>query len=158
MRHARCVEQLTIGAVATRSGVAVSALRYYEQLGLIASSRTAGGQRRYHQHVLRRIAVIQAGQRVGLPLSRIQQAFAGLPPDKAPTRAAWTRLSREWRASIQTRIAELERLRDDLDGCIGCGCLSLRRCALYNPGDQAATEGPGARLLRQTSNSENTRS
>lgn len=140
---------ISIGEVSARSGLAVSAVRYYEQLGLIASTRTPGGQRRYERHVLRRLAVIQAGQRCGLPLERIQDAFAGLPAQSAPTRADWTRLSRQWRTGIQARIDELERLRDDLDGCVGCGCLSLRRCSLYNPADAARQEGPGPRILRE---------
>jgi MerR family redox-sensitive transcriptional activator SoxR len=140
---------LSIGEVSARSGVAISAVRYYEQIGLIASTRSPGQQRRYDRHVLRRLAVIHAGQRCGLPLSEIKEAFALLPAESAPTRADWTRLSRQWRETIQRRIRDLERLRDDLDGCIGCGCLSLRRCSLYNPGDAAAREGPGGQLLRE---------
>jgi MerR family redox-sensitive transcriptional activator SoxR len=142
------VETLTIGEVARRSGAPVSALRYYESLGLISSTRTAGGQRRFDRDMLRRVAVIQAGQRVGLSLAQVQAAFVGLPGDKAPTRREWTRVSRAWRSEIDVRIAEMTRIRDDLDGCIGCGCLSLARCPLYNPGDAAAAEGPGARILR----------
>lgn len=146
---------LSIGEVSARSGVAVSAIRYYEQIGLITSTRSPGRQRRYARHVLRRLAVIHAGQRCGLPLSQIKEAFARLPAESAPTRADWTRLSRQWRDTIQARIHELERLRDDLDGCIGCGCLSLRRCSLYNPADAAAEEGPGARLLREGAGKDN---
>jgi MerR family redox-sensitive transcriptional activator SoxR len=142
------VESLTIGQVARRSGAPVSALRYYESLGLISSTRTSGRQRRFARDVLRRVAVIQAGQRVGLSLAQIQAAFAGLPVHKAPTRRDWVRVSRTWRSAIDSRIAEMTRIRDDLDGCIGCGCLSLARCPLYNPADAAAAEGPGARILR----------
>ena len=136
---------LAIGEVAARSGVAPSALRFYESLGLISSTRTAGDRRRYRRAVLRRVAVIQAAQRVGLSLEEIGAAFASLPPDAAPTRREWARMSRPWRASIEKRIAELEQVRDDLDGCIGCGCLSLQRCGLYNPGDARSEDGPGAR-------------
>jgi MerR family redox-sensitive transcriptional activator SoxR len=142
------VETMAIGEVARRSGAPVSALRYYESLGLISSTRTSGGQRRFARDVLRRVAVIQAGQRVGLSLSQIQAAFVGLPAHKAPTRRDWEGVSRAWRSAIDSRISEMTRIRDDLDGCIGCGCLSLRRCPLYNPGDAAAAEGPGARILR----------
>lgn len=138
---------LTIGDVSRRSGVAPSALRYYEQLGLIASTRTTGQQRRYRRAVLRRVAVIQAAQRVGLSLHGIQEAFTGLDPHVAPTRAQWTRISRQWRPLIEARIGELEQIRDDLTSCIGCGCLSLTRCRLYNPDDERGLEGPGARLL-----------
>jgi MerR family redox-sensitive transcriptional activator SoxR len=142
------VEALTIGEVARRSGAPVSALRYYEALGLISSTRTGGGHRRFARDVLRRVAVIQAGRRVGLSLAQVQAAFVGLPADKAPTRRDWTRVSRAWRSEIDSRIDEMTRIRDDLDGCIGCGCLSLSRCPLYNPDDAAAVEGPGPRILR----------
>ena len=138
---------LSIGDVAARSGVATSALRYYESLGLIASTRTAGDRRRYERAVLRRVAVIQAAQRVGLSLDEIGTAFASLPVDSAPTRREWTLMARPWRARIERRIADLEKVRDDLDGCIGCGCLSLRRCRLYNPDDELAAEGSGSRRL-----------
>ena len=138
---------LTIGELSERSGTTVSALRYYESLGLITSTRTPGGQRRYARSALRRVAVVQAAQRVGLSLAEVGEAMACLPVDRAPGRAEWARMSRTWRARLDTRIAELERVRDDLDGCIGCGCLSLRSCRLYNPGDTAAADGPGARFL-----------
>ena len=138
---------LAIGELAARSGTAVSALRYYESLGLLTSSRTSGGQRRYARSALRRVAVVQAAQRVGLSLAEVGEAMASLPADHAPGKAEWARLSRSWRPRLDARIAELERLRDDLDGCIGCGCLSLRSCRLYNPGDAAAADGPGARFL-----------
>ena len=138
---------LSVGEVASRSGVAVSALHFYEARGLIRSTRTAGNQRRYPRAVLRRIAVIKAAQRAGVPLAEIGRALAALPADAAPGKADWQRLSRQWRAGLDARIEQLLRLRDHLDGCIGCGCLSLRECPLRNPGDVLACEGPGARLL-----------
>jgi MerR family transcriptional regulator, redox-sensitive transcriptional activator SoxR len=138
---------LSIGEIASRSGVATSALRFYEDQGLITSRRTAGNQRQYLRTTLRRIAFIQAAQRVGLALSEIKAALDSLPDDRTPTRADWTRLSRSWRSRLDQRIAELERLRDNLDTCIGCGCLSLQRCSLYNKNDRLAESGPGARLL-----------
>jgi len=138
---------LSIGEVAARSGVAHSALRYYEERGLIHALRDGGSRRRYEPSVLRRVAVIVFAQRVGLTLEEIRTALAGLPPDRAPTRAEWTRISSAWRGRIDRRIAELERLRDGLAECIGCGCLSLDRCRLANPGDRAAAAGPGPRVL-----------
>ena len=138
---------LTIGQLAERSGAAPSALRYYEQLGLIRSERTAGNQRRYPRATLRRVAFVRTAQRVGLSLEEIAEALASLPGDRAPTREEWAHLSRGWRPRIEARIAQLERLRDKLDSCIGCGCLSLDRCALSNPGDEAAARGPGAAFL-----------
>ena len=141
------MEWLPIGQVADRTGVAVSALRYYEQEGLIRSERSRGGQRRFPRDVLRRVAFVKIAQQVGLSLEAIRTALAGLPDDRTPTRADWTRLSASWRPLLDQRIATLERLRDDLDSCIGCGCLSLRACALYNPGDAAASLGEGARYL-----------
>lgn len=146
MHHGH-VDVLSIGELAARSGVSVSALRYYEQLGLLASTRSAGGQRRYARAALRRIAVVQAGQRVGLSLAEIRASMADLPVERAPTAREWARLSRSWRGRLEARIVELERVRDDLDGCIGCGCLSLRRCRLYNPHDIARQNGAGARWL-----------
>jgi MerR family redox-sensitive transcriptional activator SoxR len=139
---------MSIGQVSTRSGVAPSALRFYEDQGLISSRRTAGNQRQYQRSTLRRIAFIQAAQRVGLSLSEIKEALDSLPADRTPTRTDWSRLSRNWRGRLNERIAELERLRDTLDSCIGCGCLSLQRCNLYNRDDQLAARGAGARLLR----------
>jgi MerR family redox-sensitive transcriptional activator SoxR len=136
---------LTIGEVARRSGVAASALRYYDELGLIASERAGSGHRRYRRPVLRRIAFIVFAQRVGLTLEEIGAELAKLPPDRAPTRRDWSRLSRGWSARIDQRIAELERLKAGLTECIGCGCLSLERCQLSNPGDRAARLGPGPR-------------
>jgi MerR family redox-sensitive transcriptional activator SoxR len=138
---------LTIAEVSARSGAAPSALRYYEDMGLIRAERTAGNQRRYPRHVLRRIAFIRAGRQLGLSLRDIRAALDRLPADKAPTRAQWARAARAWQARIDERIAELERLSATLDSCIGCGCLSLRRCALYNPEDTAAGLGQGARWL-----------
>ncbi len=136
---------LPIGEVARRSGLAVSALRYYESRGLIASERAGSGHRRYPRRVLRRIAFIVFAQRVGLTLDEIAAELARLPADRAPGRRDWTRLSRTWTARIDERIAELERLRAGLGECIGCGCLSLDRCRLANPGDAAGRRGPGPR-------------
>jgi len=141
---------LTIGDLAARSGVAPSALRFYEERGLIASTRNSGNQRRYHQAVLRRVAFIRTAQRVGLSLEDIGAALATLPDNRTPTKADWTRLSRAWRGRLDEQIERIERLRDRLDGCIGCGCLSLRTCALNNPGDEAATRGAGAIFLEPT--------
>jgi len=138
-------ELLTIGEVSRRSGVAASALRYYEERGLIASERARSGHRRYPRPVLRRIAFIVFAQRIGLRLEEIGGELAKLPPNRAPTRRDWSRLSRGWSSRIDDRIAELERLRAGLTECIGCGCLSLDRCALANPGDRAADLGPGPR-------------
>jgi MerR family transcriptional regulator, redox-sensitive transcriptional activator SoxR len=138
---------LTISELATRSGTAPSALRYYEKLGLIGAERTAGNQRRYARHMLRRVAFIKAGRQLGLSLRELQTALDRLPADKAPTRADWSKVATLWQARIQQRIAELERMASTLNSCIGCGCLSLRRCSLYNPGDTAARRGAGARWL-----------
>jgi MerR family redox-sensitive transcriptional activator SoxR len=136
---------LTIGEVARRSGVASSALRFYEDRGLIASERSGSGHRRYDRSVLRRIAFIVFAQRVGLTLEEIGAELAKLPPGRVPTRRDWSRLSRGWSSRIEERIAELERLRAGLTECIGCGCLSLDRCKLANPDDRAAGLGPGPR-------------
>lgn len=138
-------ELLTIGDVARRSGVATSALRFYEERGMIASQRAGGGQRRFERHVLRRIAFIVFAQRIGLSLDEIASELAKLPPNRAPTGRDWQRLSATWTSRIDERIAELERLRAGLTQCIGCGCLSLDRCHLSNPGDRAARSGAGAR-------------
>ena len=136
---------LTIGEVSRRSGVATSALRFYEERGLISSERAGSGHRRYPRSVLRRIAFIVFAQRIGLTLAEIDDELAKLPLDRAPTRRDWSRLSSSWSSRIDERIAELERLKLGLTGCIGCGCLSLERCHLSNPGDRAARLGPGPR-------------
>ena len=136
---------LTIGEVARRSGVAASALRFYEEKGMIASERAGGGQRRFPRHVLRRLAFIVFAQRIGLSLDEIASELTKLPQNRAPTGRDWQRLSGEWTSRIDARIAELERLRRGLTQCIGCGCLSLERCQLSNPGDRASRLGPGAR-------------
>jgi MerR family redox-sensitive transcriptional activator SoxR len=133
--------------LSARSGVAVSALRFYEEQGLISSRRTAGNQRRYPRAMLRRVAFIRASQRVGIPLTRIKEALDGLPANRTPTPADWARLSARWRADLDERISRLEQLRDRLTGCIGCGCLSLGTCQLVNPADTLGSEGPGARKL-----------
>lgn len=140
-------DSLTIGELAARSGVAPSALRYYERLGLIRAGRTTGNQRRYERAELRRLAFIRIAQQVGVSLEEIKDALAALPEERTPTKADWARLSARWKHRLQERIELLERLRDQLSGCIGCGCLSLSRCRLYNPGDELATEGPGPRRL-----------
>jgi MerR family redox-sensitive transcriptional activator SoxR len=138
-------ELMTIGEVARRSGVAASALRFYEERGLIRSERAGAGHRRYPRAVLRRIAFVVFAQRVGLTLDEIAAELARLPPDRAPTKRDWARLSSGWSRRIDERIAELERLKLGLTECIGCGCLSLARCRLANPGDRAAAAGPGPR-------------
>jgi len=143
------VSELTIGELAERSGVAPSALRFYEAEGLIASRRTSGNQRRYERSTLRRVATIQAGKAAGISLVQIQAALATLPNERVPTRRDWERLSRAWREDLDRRIATLEGLRDRLSTCIGCGCLSIDRCELLNPHDQEAALGPGAHYLRR---------
>jgi MerR family transcriptional regulator, redox-sensitive transcriptional activator SoxR len=137
---------MTIGEVAERSGVATSALRFYEDRGLLTSERTEAGHRRYTRAVLRRVAFIVFAQRVGLTLEEIRSELARLPADRVPRRGEWSRLTGPWRERIDARIAELERLRGSLDECIGCGCLSLDRCRLANPGDRAGAAGPGPRF------------
>lgn len=139
--------ELTIGEVSERTGVARSALRFYEAEGLIHSTRTAGGQRRYARDVLRRVSFVKVAQQVGLQLDEIREALDSLPERRTPTQRDWQRLSRAWRPRIEERIALLERLRDQLDSCIGCGCLSLRTCRMLNPDDAAASLGPGPRWL-----------
>ena len=141
---------LTIGDLSARSGVAPSALRYYESIGLIESVRTTGNQRRYAQPTLRRVAFVRAAQQVGLSLDEIADALATLPAGRTPTKADWARLSASWRQRLDDQIERIERLRDRLDSCIGCGCLSLRTCALNNPGDVMADRGPGAVFLEPT--------
>ena len=141
------VDGLTIGELSTRTGVAPSALRFYEAEGLITASRTAGGQRRYARDTLRRVSFMRIAQQVGLSLDEIRRALASLPEHRTPNRRDWERLSSSWRPQLDARIRLLERLRDDLSGCIGCGCLSLTTCPLYNPDDVLAERGPGARIL-----------
>ncbi|HUN85396.1 MAG TPA: redox-sensitive transcriptional activator SoxR [Terracidiphilus sp.] len=138
---------LTVGEVAARSGVAVSTLHFYEAAGLIRSWRNRGNQRRYPREVLRRVAVIKVAQRTGIPLAEIRGALATLPDGRTPTAEDWRKLSRRWRAVLDERIARLTGLRDQLDGCIGCGCLSLGVCPLRNPWDRLSEQGPGPRLL-----------
>jgi MerR family redox-sensitive transcriptional activator SoxR len=138
---------LTIGEVAQRTGAATSALRYWEDLGLITSERTTGNQRRYERATIRRVSFIRAAQRVGLSLDEIAGALATLPSGRTPTASDWAKLSRSWRGRLDEQIRRIEKLRDQLDSCIGCGCLSLRTCALNNPSDVLAERGPGAVLL-----------
>lgn len=143
--------ELTIGELSRRSGVAPSGLRFYEAQGLIAAHRTSGNQRRYDRAVLRRIALVQAGRAAGIPLEQVRVALETLPSDRTLTRRDWQRLSRSWRADIDRRIAALQALRDRLSTCIGCGCLSIDRCSLLNPDDEAAALGPGAHFLLRDS-------
>ena len=138
---------LSVGEVAQRAGVAVSAVHFYERMGLISGWRTSGNQRRYTRDVLRRIAVIRVAQRTGMPLAEIRRALARLPNERTPNADDWRALSSGWREELDRRIEALIELRDQLDGCIGCGCLSIRDCPLRNPDDRLASEGPGARLL-----------
>ena len=139
--------ELTVGQLSARSGVAVSALHFYEAQGLIHSRRTSGDQRRFSRDTLRRVAFIRASQRVGIPLKEIAAALDELPDGRVPNRADWAHLSAAWRESLNERIEALRRLRDSLDDCIGCGCLSIDRCVLANPGDVLAARGPGAHRL-----------
>jgi MerR family redox-sensitive transcriptional activator SoxR len=139
--------ELTIGALSERTGVATSALRFYEAEGLLRSARTEGGQRRYARDALRRVSFIRVAQQVGLSLREIADVLASLPDGRTPNQRDWERLSNSWRPRLDEQIATLERLRDKLDGCIGCGCLTLKVCALYNPDDRAAVKGAGARYL-----------
>ena len=139
--------ELTIGALSERTGVAASALRYYEDEGLIQATRTPGGQRRYQRETLRRVAFIRVAQQVGLSLEEIRGALESLPRNRTPDQDDWQRLSSSWRPRLDAQISLLEALRDNLDGCIGCGCLSLQSCRLLNPGDIAADQGPGPRWL-----------
>jgi len=143
----RTTDLLTVGEVAHRSGFAASALRFYERQGLLHAARTAGGQRRYQRNVLRRLAFIRAARNVGLTLDEVAAALATLPEARTPTKEDWSRLSRGWRSRLDDQIAALTKLRDGLDSCIGCGCLSLRTCAMSNPDDVVAARGPGAAFL-----------
>lgn len=140
-------DHLTVGQAAKRSGFAPSALRYYEGLGLIDSARTSGGQRRYERSVLRRLAFIAAARHVGLTLDEIAEAFSLLPSERTPNREDWARISRSWRSRLDAEITALESLRDGLEQCIGCGCLSLDKCQMSNPGDVQAKRGTGAVFL-----------
>jgi len=141
-------DHLTIGHAAERLGLATSALRFYEEKGLISSLRTAGGQRRYPRDVLRRVSFIRAAQQVGLPLAEIKDRMDSLPAHRAPTQDEWQRLAEAWRPRLEEQIATLMGIRDRLAGCIGCGCQSLDSCEVFNPGDVAAEQGPGAHFLR----------
>lgn len=143
----RVHDRLSIGEMAARSGIAVSALRFYEAEGLLTTSRTEGGQRQYERAMLRRVAFIRIAQRVGLSLDEIRAALVSLPSERTPTKADWAALSASWRPRLEEQISVLCRLRDELSSCIGCGCLSLARCKLYNPDDRAATLGSGPRYL-----------
>ncbi len=136
--------ELVPGELAERAGVAISALHFYEREGLISSRRTSGNQRRYSRDTLRRVAFIRMSQRLGIPLARVREALATLPTDRVPTSKDWARLSAGWRQDLDNRILHMQRLRDNLADCIGCGCLSLKSCALANPGDTLAEHGPGA--------------
>ena len=140
-------KELTVGEVAERSGVAVSAVHFYEAKGLIQSRRNQGNQRRYPRDVLRRIAVIKTAQRIGIPLGSIAEALSRLPEQRTPTAEDWNRLSADWKEELDQRIVKLTRLRDQLDQCIGCGCLSLQHCRLRNPLDELSEQGAGPRLL-----------
>ncbi len=140
-------EYLTVGELADRAGVATSALRFYETRGLIESERTAGNQRRYPRATLRRVALLRAAQAVGLSLAEIYEALETLPHQRTPNKSDWQRLSRSWRERLDHQIADLETLRDELTDCIGCGCLSLRSCAIFNPSDTISQRGAGARYL-----------
>lgn len=139
--------ELTVGEVAARAGLAVSTLHFYESKGLIHSWRNAGNQRRYPREVLRRVAIIKVAQRTGIPLAEIREALSSLPEGRTPTAADWRKLSARWKADLDERIERLARLRDHMDSCIGCGCLSLKKCGLYNRADKAAQRGAGPRYL-----------
>lgn len=138
---------LSVGEVSARTGVAVSALHYYEQLGLITSTRTSGNQRRYARHMLRRISLLVVAKRLGIPLADVQDLFVTLPLDAAPSVRDWRRVSKGWQAQLEQRRRELEHLQRELTGCIGCGCLSMKACRLLNPDDALAQEGPGPRRI-----------
>ena len=143
----RSTDLLTVGEIARRSGFAESAVRYYEGLGLLTATRTSGGQRRFERSTLRRLAFIRAARNIGLSLDDVAAALGSLPEGRTPTRTDWARLSRGWRKRLDDQITALQALRDGLDSCIGCGCLSLDRCAISNPGDSARSDGPGAAYL-----------
>ncbi|MEV6655262.1 redox-sensitive transcriptional activator SoxR [Streptomyces sp. NPDC051219] len=144
------VPEITVGELSARSGVPASALRFYEREGLISSRRTAGNQRRYTRDTLRRVAFVRASQAVGIPLATVRHALGLLPEDRTPTREDWACISQHWRQDLDARIRHLERLRDQLSECIGCGCMSISKCALANPEDVLADQGPGARRLMES--------
>jgi MerR family transcriptional regulator, redox-sensitive transcriptional activator SoxR len=146
----RSADLLTVGELAGRSGFTPSAIRFYDKEGLISATRTAGGQRRFERNTLRRLAFIRAARNVGLSLDEVAAALARLPDNRTPTRADWAALSRQWRTRLTEQIEALAALRDNLQSCIGCGCLSLKRCAISNPADTAAVAGPGAVYLPRT--------
>ena len=148
MSKSRGLGELSVGEAAARIGVSSSALRFYEKVGLIAASRTSGGQRRYPRDVLRRVAFIRGAQSVGMKLEEIKAAIDHLPPDRAPTKEEWHELSELWRPELEAKIATLEAIRDRLDSCIGCGCQSLDSCSIFNPDDIASAKGPGSALTR----------
>lgn len=150
MSTAKPKSMLPIGEVASRAGVSVPTVRYYESRSLITSERTAGNKRVFRRYTLRRLAIIAAAQRVGLTLAEIAEALAELPSDKAPTQDDWHQLSTHWALLVARRIRQLEKLQGSLDDCIGCGCLSLTKCHLFNPQDEAASEGPGSRWVRRS--------
>ena len=139
--------ELSVGELAARSGVAVSALHFYERQGLITSRRTSGNQRRYRRDMLRRVALIRVAQRVGIPLADVAKVLSLLPAGRSPTRQDWQRIATAWRDELDQRIRHLRQLRDDFDDCVGCGCLSIDRCALANPGDRLGRQGAGPRRL-----------
>ncbi|GAC13614.1 redox-sensitive transcriptional activator SoxR [Aliiglaciecola lipolytica] len=141
--------ELSVGFVAKRCGVKVSTLHFYEQKELIKSWRNSGNQRRYKADVLRRVSVIKAAQKLGISLQDIKLAFASLPQSRTPNKQDWAALSRQWKQQLDTRIQRMQNLRDSLDGCIGCGCLSMKSCPIYNPNDELAPEGPGPVILER---------
>ncbi|GAB3598109.1 redox-sensitive transcriptional activator SoxR [Microbacterium tumbae] len=143
-------ELLTVGEMSRRTGVAVSALHFYERLGLIASSRTSGNQRRYARHMLRRVSLITVAKRLGIPLADVQEAFAEVPLTRTPSHAEWQRASRRWKQDLERRREGIERLERELTGCIGCGCLSMKACGLLNPDDSLGDSGAGPRRLDAT--------
>ncbi|MDI6021961.1 redox-sensitive transcriptional activator SoxR [Leucobacter sp. UT-8R-CII-1-4] len=140
-------ELLSVGEMSKRTGVAVSALHYYEEIGLIASQRTAGNQRRYPRYMLRRVALVSIAKRLGIPLDDVKQAFVNVPLSSTPTHEDWQRASREWKRALEQRRQGIERLERELTGCIGCGCLSMKACALLNPDDTLGDSGSGARRI-----------
>ena len=147
-------ELLSIGEMSARTGVAASALRYYEDLGLIGSARTSGNQRRFARHMLRRVSLISVARNLGISLEDVREAFSSVPLDRTPTNADWQRASRAWKRTLEERRRRLERLEHELTGCIGCGCLSMKACPVLNPGDALASTGSGARRLEEYPNDE----